>query len=191
MSREKSLLVDTEIQTLLEKGVIKMIDSSQDKYLSSVSLVEQKDSSQRPVINLKSLNQHILYEHFKMEGLYLLKELLKEGDFLSKVDLKDAYFVVPLHEESQSFVCFEWKDKLYQFVCLCFGLAPAPLVFTKLMKIPIAVIRRLNGSIIIYLDDILIMAGSREELLILKDTLIFLLQDLGFDIYFSKSVLDP
>ena len=39
------------------------------------------------------------------------------------------------------------------------------------MKIPIAVIRRLNGRIIIYLDNILIMAGSKEELLILRDIL--------------------
>ena len=58
-SRERSLLVGTEIQTLLEKRAIKMIDSSQDKYLSSIFLVEQKYSSQRPVINLKSFDQHV------------------------------------------------------------------------------------------------------------------------------------
>ena len=47
-----------------------------------------------------------------MEGLHVLKELLKKGDFLWEVNLKDAYFVVLLHEESQNFVCLEWKDKL-------------------------------------------------------------------------------
>ena len=36
-----------------------------------------------------------------MEGLYLLKELLKEGDFLCKLDLKNAHFLAPLHEESE------------------------------------------------------------------------------------------
>ena len=77
--------------------------------------------------------------------------------------MKDAYFVVPLHEESHNFVCFKWKEKLYQFGCLYFDLAPAPLVFTKLMKIPIVVIRRLNGRIIIYLDNILIMQGPRKS----------------------------
>ena len=174
MCREKSLLVDTEIQTRLEKGATKIIYPSQDKYLSSILLVEKKDSSQRPVINLKSLNQHIPYEHFKMEGLHLLKNLLKEVDFLCKVDLKDAYF--PLHKESHNFVCFEWKDKLYQIVCLCFGLAP--------------VIRRLNLRIIIYLDNTLIITGSKGELLILRDALLFLLQNLSFVINSKKSVLD-
>ena len=67
MCREKFLSVDTEIQTLLEKGEIKMIDSSQDKYLSSIFLVEKKHSNQRSVIDLKSLNQHFPYKHFKME----------------------------------------------------------------------------------------------------------------------------
>ena len=67
MCREKFLSVDTEIQTLLEKGEIKMIDSSQDKYLSSIFLVEKKHSNQRSVIGLKSLNQHFPYKHFKME----------------------------------------------------------------------------------------------------------------------------
>ena len=37
---------------LLEKGAIKVIDSSQDKYLSSIFLVKKKDSNQRPFINL-------------------------------------------------------------------------------------------------------------------------------------------
>ena len=104
--------------------------------------------------------------------------------------MKDPYFIVLLHEESQNFVCFEWKEKLYQFVSLCFGLAPAPLVFINFTKIPLAVIRRFNGRIIIYLNDILIMAGSREELLILRDTLIFLFQNLDVLINFKKSVLD-
>ena len=67
MCREKFLSVDTEIQTLLEKGEIKMIDSSQDKYLSSIFLVEKKHSNQRAVIDLKSLNQRFPYKHFKME----------------------------------------------------------------------------------------------------------------------------
>ena len=37
---------------LLEKSAIKVIDSSQDKYLTSIFLVKKKDSNQRPFINL-------------------------------------------------------------------------------------------------------------------------------------------
>ena len=68
------------------------------------------------------------------------KEVAKKGDFMCKVDLKDAYFAVPLHQNSQKFVRFQRREKLYQFLVLCFGLSPAPRIFSKLLKIPIALL---------------------------------------------------
>lgn len=45
-------------------------------------------------------------------------------DYFCKIDLKDAYFGIPLAQKSQKYVRFFWKEKLYEFVCLCFGLSP-------------------------------------------------------------------
>ena len=50
--------------------------------------------------------------------------------------------------------------KLYEFLCLCFGLGPAPKIFTKLLKIPVSVLRCLNILIIIYLDDMLLIGHT-------------------------------
>ena len=47
-----------------------------DQFLGTLLLVPQKDENQRPVINLKKLNQFISYQHFKMKGLPCLKEFL-------------------------------------------------------------------------------------------------------------------
>ena len=63
--------------------------------------------------------------------------------------------------------------------------------FTKLMKVPVTLLRRLNIRLIIYLDDILIMGSSEEEILMARDTVIYLLQALGFVINWAKSVLEP
>ena len=41
-----------------------------------------------------------------MEGLHLLNDLLRENDFMCKVDLKDAYFCVLLHRTIKSFFDF-------------------------------------------------------------------------------------
>ena len=49
-----------------------------------------EDGGQRLVINLKPLNQFLQVEHFKMEGIHTLRDNLKPGDWLGKVDLKDA-----------------------------------------------------------------------------------------------------
>ena len=126
-----------------------------------------------------------------MEDLFLLKEMLLKGDYMCKIDLKDAYFSVPLNPKSRKFVSFKWKDLTYQFLCLCFGLGPAPRIFTKLLKAPISLMRKLNVQLIIFLDDILLMAASVEELTLARDTLIYLLQNLGFLINIKKSVLQP
>ena len=78
-------------------------------------------------------------------------------------------------------------------MCLCYGLGPAPRIFTKLLKIPIAVLRRIQIKIIIiiYLDDMLLMNQTVNGPEIARDTLIVLLQSLGFVINLQKSVLVP
>ena len=50
--------------------------------MSNLFLVGKKDGGNRPVINLKNLNASIPYLHFKMEGLHLLKDILKEKDYV-------------------------------------------------------------------------------------------------------------
>ena len=64
-------------------------------------------------------------------------------------------------------------------------------IFTKLLKIPIAVLRRIQIRIIIYLDDMLLMSQTVNSLVIPRNTLIFLLQSLGFVINLQRSILVP
>ena len=45
--------------------------------------------------------------------------------------------------------------------------------------------------LMIYLDDMLIMARSVQELIFHQDTVIYLLQNLGFVLNLKKSVLEP
>ena len=77
-----------------------------------------------------------------------------------------------------------WPGNPHDFVCLCFGLGSALGIFSKLLKIPIALL------LVIYLDDILLI-GITEEILINTKTLIFLPQLLVFVINLKKSTLKP
>ena len=124
-----------------------------------------------------------------MEGLFCLHKLLQEGDYMCKLGMKDAYFSVPLHQSSRNYVRFSWSGNLYEFLCLCFGLEPAPKIFTKMLRIPVSVLRRINIWIVI-LNDMLIMGQAMEDILMSIDTVIFLLQHLGFALNLEKSILN-
>ena len=86
---------------MLEKGAIRKAQQTPGQFVSNIFLRKKKDGTFRPVVNLKGLNEHIPYHKFKMETLKDLKDILKEGDFMIKIDLKDAYFSVPIDPQSK------------------------------------------------------------------------------------------
>ena len=124
--------IDSEVATLLEKGALNMVKPVSGQFLSSLFLVPKRDGNSRPVINLKELNVFLKYDHFKMEGIHL-RDLLQPQDWLGKIDLKDAYFVIPVWKDHRKYIRFVWKGSFLEFACLPFGLAAAPRLFTKVL----------------------------------------------------------
>ena len=80
---------------------------------------------------------------------------------------------------------------MWQFKALPFGLSSAPQTFTKLLKPVVCTLRRLGIRMILYLDDMLIMAQSRHEIRSHLASAIKLLCALGFIINMKKSVFNP
>ena len=67
-----------------------------DDFLSPIFLREKKDGSHRMMLNLKALNKSIVYHHFKMDTLGSVSRLIRPNCFMATIDLKDAYFSVPV-----------------------------------------------------------------------------------------------
>lgn len=85
-----------ETESLFQKGAILPQGYNSEGFYSTLFLVPKKNGEMRPVINLKQLNQWVETPHFKMEGISTLWDLLRAGDWMVKVDLKDAYFTIPI-----------------------------------------------------------------------------------------------
>ena len=97
-----------------------------------------------------------------MENLKQVKDLIIQNNLMIKLDPQDAYFSVPLHVDTRKYVKFQWEGNLYEILCLCFGLSPAPTIFTELLKILIALLRRIAIRLTFYLNRIL--SGYSDEL---------------------------
>ena len=157
--------MNQEIQKLLDKGAIQQVSGgTAEGYYSRIFLVPKKEGRYRPVINLRPLNNWIRCYHFKMEGIHVVKDLLLKRDYLTRIDLKDAYLTIPVHHHFHKFLRFRWQDQDFEFTCLPFGLTSAPRVFTKVMRIVIAYLRDRGIRCVIYLDDLLLMNRNREVL---------------------------
>ena len=175
---------------MLGKGAIKQVNPVQGQFCSSIFTVPKKGGASRPV-NLKPLNRFVLKKKFKMEGLGTLKELMRQNDWMTTVDLKDAFLSVPIHRAHRKLLRFEWQGQLYQFQCLPFGLTSAPRVFTKLIKPVMAVLRQRWVRCMIFIDDIILLSQSKEELSQITQVLVEFLTSLGFLVNKEKSVLIP
>ena len=121
----------------------------------------------------------------------MVADSLHPLDFMCKIDLKDAYFVVSIQPAHQKLLRFQFKNVTYQFKCLPFGLTSAPRVFTKVLKPLIAYVRRLGLRICIYLDNRLILNSQRDGAMTDVSLMLHLLKNLGFILNMEKSILFP
>ena len=67
----------------------------------------------------------------------------------------------------------------------------SPRVFTKILKPSVEMLRSLGIRMVIYMDDMLLMASSKQKLLEHVQVSTFLLENLGFIINSKKSILRP
>lgn len=182
--------LEEAVREYLQRKVISET-TDPDQCTSPFFMLKQGEAKYRPILDLRHLNDHLITEHFKMEGLPTARQMLRKGDYLTKVDLKDAYQAVQLAPEAKKYMGFNWKGRTYQFNVMPFGLSTAPREFTKLMRTALTPLREKGMRLIFYLDDILLLANSKEEAQKNTEKLVRHLTNLGLDINKKKSVLEP
>lgn len=190
-SKKDFLQLENEIKKLISKKVIVECNPVEGQFLSSYFLIPKKDGSFRFVLNLKKLNSFINTNHFQMEDLRTAIKLVNKGCFMTSIDLKDAYYLISVAKESRKFLRFSFGGKIFEFVCLPFGLCICPLLFTKIMKAVMGSLRDRGFISCIYLDDILCIGYSKKQCSENTIATIGLLEKLGFIINYEKSCLDP
>ena len=192
-SGEMQALISAEVETLLGKGAIREVEhlGTKEGFFSRIFVIPKKGGQFRLVVNLRPLNRFIEYQHFKLESIHLVRDLLQLGDWMVRLDLKDAYFAVPIWSGHRKYLRFKWDGRAFEFKCLPFGLSSAPLVFTKLLRPVVGFLRDKGVRCIIYIDDVLIMHQSKELAWNHMVLAVEVLEGLGFLVNYKKSQIKP
>ena len=80
----------------------------------------------------RKLNESVEHKRFKMETLATIIQFIRPNTYMAKLDIKDAYYSIPIYEPHQKLLKFEYKSKLFKFMVLPNGYTKGTRKFTKL-----------------------------------------------------------
>ena len=117
--------------------------------------------------------------------------MIRPGAYLASIDIKDAFYSVPIYKGHKKYLKFMWQGVPYQFRAMPNGYVDAMRVFTKLLKPVFSTLREMGYESVIYVDDSLLQGDTAEECHDNVLETVNALQMLGFIIHHSKSTFVP
>lgn len=184
-------IIDSEIQKLLNLGVVIKVDYEPGQFVSPIFVRPKKNGEFRMILNLKELNKFIPYRHFKMDTFEKVLNLITKDVFMGSIDLRHAYYSIGIAKEQQKYFRFKFRNQLYQFTACPNGLACLPRLFTKLMK-PIYAKLRSQGYVNSgFIDDSILCGNSIQECTENITKTEELMSKVGFVVNVKKSVRIP
>lgn len=148
------------IQEMVEMDIIEELTSDMDQsHCSAMLAVPKGPDDFRLVVDLRGPNECIIREPHKMPTFDSILAELHGSQYFSTIDLSNAFFHVQIAKESRHITNFFSGSGFFRFKRLPFGLCNAPDIFQSVME------QLLSGidGVLIYLDDILIHARTKEE----------------------------
>ena len=188
-AKDNKSFVSDEIDKLLMKGCISRVELK--PHVVNPLTVAGNKTKLRLVLDCRHINPHLYQFKYKYEDATVARQMFYKGDFLFSYDLKSAYHHIMMHPMDITYLGFQWKSKFYVFKVLCFGLATAGFIFSKVLRELIKYWRSKSIRIIMYLDDGLGGADTFEKC---KDVSLVVKNDLfnfGFIIAEEKSNWNP
>ena len=161
LSPKQQSTLDEWIKEHLEKGYIRQSKSPQ---AAPFFFVEKKDKQQlRPCQDYRYLNSHTKPNAYPLPLITDLMLKLKSSQYFTKLDIRWGYNNIQIKETDRWKAAFVTNRGLFEPNIMFFGLRNSPATFQAMMD---DYFRDLTdkGHVVIYMDDILIHARTKEEL---------------------------
>jgi hypothetical protein len=148
------------IKENLEKGYIR---PSKSPMASPFFFVPKKDGKKRPCQDYRFLNQGTRKNAYPLPLIDEIMDRLKGRKLFTKFDVRWGYNNVRIAKGDEWKAAFKTKYGLFEPTVMFFGLCNSPATFQNMMD-HIFKEEIEKGIVIVYMDDILILADTEEEL---------------------------
>lgn len=158
-SIERAKVLDDLVNELAEHGIV---EPSRAPGAAPAMLVAKKDGSKRMVASFVELNKLIERRCYPIPNIEDFISRVQGYKYFCSLDLSQGFYQIELPPEERQKLAFVTQSGKWQYVMLPMGLTDSPAIFQELMD---TVFGELRGKIVlVYMDDILVMAKSIEEL---------------------------
>ena len=148
----------TLVDEMLSQGIIR---ESFSPWSSAPVLVRKKNGGLRFAVDYRGLNSKTIKDSYPLPQISDALDSLSGAKYFSALDVTQAFWTIPLTEDSMPKTAFTVPQGLYEFVRMPFGLVNAPATFQRAMQ---SCLTGLNWEIALcFLDDIIVFSKSFDE----------------------------
>lgn len=156
-SPKENEAIEKDVTKMLEMNVIR---KSNSPWSANPVVVPKPDGSTRFCTNFRPLNGITRKDKYPLPRMEDLLDRLSGAQAISSIDLKSAYWQLPIAEKDKCKTAFRTTSGLYEYNSLAFGLTNSPATFARFLNTLLSSVAKFT---VIYLDDILIFSDSTEE----------------------------
>ena len=172
--------------------------------VSPISVVEGKYSKKKRLIldlsaphdlkDITSINEMINKDDFTLQYVTIdhaieLIQKTGKGSLLSKVDIKDAFRILPIHPSQWRYFCVKWNNEYYFYLRLPFGARSSPRIFTNLSEMIHWIATNNYGikQLLFLLDDFLAIDNPNDDASKTLQSLLTVFAKLGIPLNLKKT----
>ena len=149
-------------QKLNEMEEMGIISRASTPYSSPLTFALKKDGSVRVLLDARGINKHMVAETEKPPMQIDVLNSFHGANYITTIDLNNAYFQIPINEEGKKYTGFTFNGKSYVYNVLPMGLKTSVGSFSRAMDTILG--PDVREFCVNYLDDLaIITTGTLEK----------------------------
>jgi hypothetical protein len=145
----------------LEQLEKRIIEPSMSRFSSAVVLVPKKGGGIRFAIDYRALNKEIDADAYTLPNVEEALSSLHGCKFFSALDMKEAFWSVPLASRAREYTAFQTPDGLMQYRRMPMGLKTASAVFCRHVDTMLGPMKWTR--VLAYIDDLLVFGKTTAD----------------------------